>query len=150
MIELFTPVYSLFQHCKNSPRSSIVIELFTPVYSLFQHCKNSPRSSIVIELFTPVVQRILKHNMVRNNLQNLSSWFLTRSETNHAIQPTMMARDLKFQIYKVEGLYYLLNKNKGADQAAWLLLICAFGLLMLKNRFSPDTAHLIMSVIFEL
>ncbi|XP_025115015.1 C-Maf-inducing protein-like isoform X2 [Pomacea canaliculata] len=28
-----------------------------------KHCKNSPRSSIVIELFTPVVQRILKHNM---------------------------------------------------------------------------------------
>ncbi|KAK3086918.1 hypothetical protein FSP39_025386 [Pinctada imbricata] len=27
-----------------------------------KHCKNSPRSSIVIELFTPVVQRILKHN----------------------------------------------------------------------------------------
>ncbi|XP_050397029.1 C-Maf-inducing protein isoform X1 [Patella vulgata] len=28
-----------------------------------KHCKNSPRSSIVIELFTPVVHRILKHNM---------------------------------------------------------------------------------------
>lgn len=27
-----------------------------------KHCKNSPRSSIVIELFTPVVTRILKHN----------------------------------------------------------------------------------------
>ncbi|XP_064641803.1 C-Maf-inducing protein-like isoform X2 [Lineus longissimus] len=28
-----------------------------------KHCKNSPRSKIVIELFTPVVRRILKHNM---------------------------------------------------------------------------------------
>lgn len=27
-----------------------------------KHCKNSPRSQIVIEMFTPVVQRILKHN----------------------------------------------------------------------------------------
>ncbi|XP_014679731.1 PREDICTED: C-Maf-inducing protein-like, partial [Priapulus caudatus] len=27
------------------------------------HCKNSPRSNLVIEMFTPVVQRILKHNM---------------------------------------------------------------------------------------
>ncbi|CAH1779274.1 unnamed protein product [Owenia fusiformis] len=27
-----------------------------------KHCKNSPRSNVVIELFTPVVQRILKHN----------------------------------------------------------------------------------------
>nr|XP_006817403.1 PREDICTED: c-Maf-inducing protein-like [Saccoglossus kowalevskii] len=28
-----------------------------------KHCKNSPRSNVVIEMFTPVVQRILKHNM---------------------------------------------------------------------------------------
>jgi hypothetical protein len=27
-----------------------------------KHCKDSPRSQIVIELFTPVVHRILKHN----------------------------------------------------------------------------------------
>ncbi|KAI0210206.1 C-Maf-inducing protein, partial [Lamellibrachia satsuma] len=28
-----------------------------------KHCKNSPRSEIVIELFTPVVRRILKHSI---------------------------------------------------------------------------------------
>ncbi|XP_071959253.1 C-Maf-inducing protein-like isoform X2 [Antedon mediterranea] len=28
-----------------------------------KHCRNSPRSSVVIDLFTPVVHRILKHNM---------------------------------------------------------------------------------------
>lgn len=28
-----------------------------------KHCKNSPRSTLVIELFTPVVHRILKHNI---------------------------------------------------------------------------------------
>ena len=27
-----------------------------------KHCRDSPRSKIVIEMFTPVVQRILKHN----------------------------------------------------------------------------------------
>ena len=27
-----------------------------------------------------------------------------------------MARDLKFRILKVEGLYYLCSENKGADQ----------------------------------
>ena len=27
-----------------------------------KHCRDSPRSHIVIEMFTPVVQRILKHN----------------------------------------------------------------------------------------
>lgn len=29
-----------------------------------QHCRERPRSMVVIEVFTPVVQRILKHNMV--------------------------------------------------------------------------------------
>ena len=44
--------------------------------------------------------------------KNLSSWFLTRSDTNQAIQPQMMARGLKFQIEEVEGLYYLCIENK--------------------------------------
>lgn len=34
-----------------------------PCVSL-QHCRERPRSMVVIEVFTPVVQRILKHNMV--------------------------------------------------------------------------------------
>lgn len=32
-----------------------------------QHCRQRPRSMVVIEVFTPVVQRILKHNMVRHS-----------------------------------------------------------------------------------
>ncbi|XP_030831753.1 C-Maf-inducing protein [Strongylocentrotus purpuratus] len=28
-----------------------------------KHCRNSPRSKVVIEMFTPVIHRILKHNM---------------------------------------------------------------------------------------
>lgn len=32
--------------------------------SSMQHCRERPRSMVVIEVFTPVVQRILKHNMV--------------------------------------------------------------------------------------
>lgn len=32
-----------------------------------QHCRERPRSMVVIEVFTPVVQRILKHNMVRRH-----------------------------------------------------------------------------------
>ena len=31
-------------------------------------------------------------------------------------QSQKMARDLKFQIYEVEGLYYPCSENKGADQ----------------------------------
>ena len=43
-------------------------------------------------------------------------WFLTRSDTNQAVQPQKKARGLKFQIWKVEGLYYTCSENKGADQ----------------------------------
>ena len=39
-----------------------------------------------------------------------------RSDTNRAAQPQKIARDLKFRILKVEGLYYLCGENKGADQ----------------------------------
>ena len=43
-------------------------------------------------------------------------WFLTRSDTNRAVQSQTMARGLKFRFKKVEGLYYLCSENKGADQ----------------------------------
>ena len=43
-------------------------------------------------------------------------WFLTRSDTNQAVQVQKVARDLKFRIWKVEGLYYMCSENKGADQ----------------------------------
>ena len=43
-------------------------------------------------------------------------WFPTWSNTNPAVQPQKMARDLKFLIWKVEGLYYLCSEKKGADQ----------------------------------
>ena len=43
-------------------------------------------------------------------------WFPTWSDTNQAVQLQKTARDLKFRIYIVEGLYYLCSENKGADQ----------------------------------
>ena len=46
----------------------------------------------------------------------MSLGFLTRSDTNRAVQPQRMARGLKFQIYVVDGLYFLCSENKGADQ----------------------------------
>ena len=42
--------------------------------------------------------------------------FPTWSDTNQAVKLQKMARGLKFQIKKVEGLYYLCSENKGADQ----------------------------------
>ena len=48
--------------------------------------------------------------------KNRSSGFLTRSDTNRAVQPQKMARGLKFWMYVLEGLYYPYSENKGADQ----------------------------------
>ena len=48
--------------------------------------------------------------------EDLSLGFLTRFNTNPAVQIQKMARGLKFPIYEVEGLYYLCNVNKGVDQ----------------------------------
>ena len=53
-----------------------------------------------------------------------------------------MARVLKFWTEEVDGLFYICNENKGADQNT-AQLICAFVLAYTKNRFSHDAAHLI-------
>ena len=50
------------------------------------------------------------------NIRKPTMWFLTRSDTNQAVQPLEMARGLKFWIKEVEGLYYPCSENKGADQ----------------------------------
>ena len=47
-------------------------------------------------------------NMQATSGENQSSGFLTRSDTNWAVQ----SRGLKFQIYEVEAC----SENKGADQ----------------------------------
>ena len=58
-----------------------------------------------------------------------------------------MARDLKFPIDVVEGLYHLCSENKGADQLrSYRELICAFVLACAKGRFSHDAAHLMIAV----
>ena len=42
--------------------------------------------------------------------------FPTSSDTNQAVQLQKMARSLKFQIKKREGLQYPCSENKGTDQ----------------------------------
>ena len=44
------------------------------------------------------------------------SGFLSRSDTNRALLPQKVVRNLKFQIKEVEGLYYLCRESKGTDQ----------------------------------
>ena len=45
-----------------------------------------------------------------------SGFTTTWSDTNRAVQSLNMARGFKFQVQKVEGLYFPCSKNKGADQ----------------------------------
>ena len=52
--------------------------------------------------------------------KNMFSGFLTKSDTNPAVQSQKMATGLQFWIKGGEGLYYLCSENKGADQAARL------------------------------
>ena len=70
--------------------------------------------------------------------ENLYSGFLTRSDTNRAVQPHGMARCLKFQIYD-EGLYNLCSENKGVDQLLADLGLCFH---ISKKRFSHDLPQL--------
>ena len=48
--------------------------------------------------------------------KNRSSEFPTRTNTNQTLQPQKKASNLKFLIYKVEGLYHSCCGNKGAEQ----------------------------------
>ena len=59
--------------------------------------------------------------------------FMTRSDTNQAVQLQKMASGLKFRLMNVEGLYYLCSENKGSD----LHLCFAYA----KCWFSYDVAH---------
>ena len=68
-----------------------------------------------------VVDRASRKLYHRNII--LSLGFPTRSDTNQAIQLQNMARGLKFQIWEVEGLYYLCRENKGADQQVFSFFI---------------------------
>ena len=56
----------------------------------------------------------------------VSTW----SDTNQAVQLQKMARSLKFQIQKVEGMYYLCSENKGYREAN--LRLCFFSAYICK------------------
>ena len=76
-------------------------------------------------------------NYLASSLENLSSGFPTRSDTNWAVQPQKMAIGLKFQIKEVEGLYYPCSENKAADQlrSVTAQLICVFVFAYTESRF---------------
>ena len=59
-------------------------------------------------------------DLVGNHMSHIirkpAMWFLNRSDKNRAVQAQKIARGWKFQIKKVEELYYPCRENKGADQ----------------------------------
>ena len=55
-----------------------------------------------------------------------------------------MASGLEFQIKKVEGLHYLWNENKGADQLhCYHMADLCFVSAYVKSRFSHDMAKMV-------
>ena len=74
-------------------------------------------------------------------------WFLTLSDTNQAVQLQKMATGLKFQIKKVEELYYLyVAKTKALISfVVTAKLMCVFVFAYAKRWFSHDAAHLSIS-----
>ena len=53
------------------------------------------------------------------------------SDTKRTVLPLNMLRGLKFQIYKVEGLYTVCSKNKSTD----CTVICIFGFAYAQSVF---------------
>ena len=59
-----------------------------------------------------------------------------------------MARDLKFWILEVEGVYYLYRENNGADQLrSTARLICAIVFAYAKKLVSKDATYLSLVLI---
>ena len=71
-------------------------------------------------------------------------WFPNRSDTNRPVQAQKRARNLKFQIYVEEELYYPSSENKGAGQLRGVTakLICIFVFAYADCWFSHEAAHI--------
>ena len=63
-------------------------------------------------------------------LENWSTGFPTRSDTNRPVQSKMKVRLLKFWVEVEEELYYPSSENKGADQ------LCSYCTADLRLSFS--------------
>ena len=73
---------------------------------------------LVVIKIVPLTYTSVSQNMshVARRLENLSLGFPIRSDTNRAVQPHQMAKDMKFRIKEVERKYYLYSESKGTDQ----------------------------------
>ena len=60
-------------------------------------------------------------------------WLPTWTDTNQAVQLQKMARDLKFRIKKVEGLYYVAETKALISFVVTAKLICVFVFACMQN-----------------
>ena len=72
--------------------------------------------------------------------------FPTRPDTNRAVQPQKMARDLKFR-KKRDRTIFVVKIEALISCAVTTQLICAFVFAYKKNRFFLDAAQLIVEVL---
>ena len=76
----------------------------------------SVRPSILLNMDISATSKSNLDQIWAATSENRTSGFPTRSDTNRAWQSLKIARDLKFRIKEVEGLYYPWSENKDADQ----------------------------------
>ena len=122
--------------------------MFKFVINVLTQRKTAEKSAYIFQKF------ISRRNQMSHVMRKPTFWFPTWSDTNQTVQLQQMARDLKFRIYEVEGLYYPFSENKGADQLrsyreADLRLcfrICKMLVFALvKCWCSHDAAHIILN-----
>ena len=75
--------------------------------------------------------------------ENLSSGFLTRSDTNGAVQPQIIARCQKFK-KKRDCSIYVANTKVLISCEVNAQLICIFVFAYAESKFSHDAAHMMM------
>uniref|UniRef100_A0A8C4NRY3 C-Maf inducing protein n=1 Tax=Dicentrarchus labrax TaxID=13489 RepID=A0A8C4NRY3_DICLA len=80
-----------------------------------KHCRERPRSMVVIEVFTPVVQRILKHNMDFGKCPRLrlftQEYILALNELNAGMEV------VKKFVHRVEGLDLYIDTFDNRDNS---------------------------------
>ena len=90
-------------------------------------CLTFIRSFQYIADIIKLIMRLCMKKMSRV-MRKQTFWFQIWSHTNQVVQLQKMARGLKFQTLKVEGLYYLFSEKK----------ICVFVFAYAKHWFSHD------------
>ena len=101
--------YQPWSDCSERNPLILVCSLKTQEKLHFHLSKWSKLNPFVVNLFSIIIWAAMS--------ENRSSGFPTRPDTNRTVlQPQKMTRDLKFRIWKAEGLYHPSGESKGTDQ----------------------------------